>query len=275
MLRNADKFNDEISARRESERQVYLANREILHGKGIRYGSTLRNLVHKEHKFTKERTEDEKPTLRLILRTDVDGTLEAIQNVLDTYDYGEVDLQIVDAAVGPPFEELVEVAAEFKACIYCFNTPVPAKVKALAFEKDVEIEQYNVIYKLVDALKLRLDKTYGPITELELAGEGHVLKEFLISDRERKKMPIAGTLVDWGVFGKDSTYRITRKGELIFEGKVESLKRVNEFVNEAAMNTEVGISVGNKKIRFKPDDQVEAFKDVTRNRQVNWSPPGF
>lgn len=77
-----------------------------------------------------------------------------------------------------------------------------ARVKQLAAEKNVEIEQYNIIYKLVDALKLRLNKTYGPIVELELAGEGHVLKEFRIPDRERKRLPVAGTLVDWGVFNK-------------------------------------------------------------------------
>jgi translation initiation factor IF-2 len=172
--------------------------------------------------LTKERTDDEKPTVRLILRADVDGTLEAIQNVLDTYEFAEVDLQIVDASVGPPFEELIEIAAEFKglyffyswflmkcltifmilACIYCFNTPVPAKVRMLANERGVEIEQYNIIYKLVDALKLRLDTTYGPITEMELAGEGHVLRQFVVPDRDRKKQPIAGTLVDWGVLTK-------------------------------------------------------------------------
>lgn len=90
-----------------------MQNRKLLHSQGIRYGSVNRNIVHKENRFTKPDTEDKKPTVRLILRTDVDGTLEAIQNVLDTYDFDEVDLQIIDAAVGPPFEELVDVAAEF------------------------------------------------------------------------------------------------------------------------------------------------------------------
>lgn len=59
-----------------------------------------------------------------------------------------------------------------------------------------------MIYKLIDELKLRLDRTYGPITELELAGEGHVLKEFMIPGRDNKRSPIAGTFVDWGVFIK-------------------------------------------------------------------------
>lgn len=209
-----DFVQDEIVAKRQADREVYLANRAFLHAKGFRHGSVNRHVVHKEKRLTKERGEgDKKPTLRLILRTDVDGTLEAIQNVLDTYDFSEVDLQVVDASVGPPYEALVEIAEEFKclilyamnitrlfsACIYCFNVPVSATIKELAASKGVEIEQFNIIYKLVDALKLRLDTTYGPITNLELEGEGHVLKEFMISGLDRKRTPIAGTLVDWGV----------------------------------------------------------------------------
>ena len=72
----------------------------------------------------------------------------------------------------------------------------------LAATKGVELEQFNVIYRLVDALRERLNATYGPITELKLVGEGHVLKEFLLSDRGRKRQPIAGTLVDWGALGR-------------------------------------------------------------------------
>lgn len=74
---------------------------------------------------------------------------------------------------------------------------------------------------------------------------------------------------------RDSIYRFSRGGETLYEGKVESLKRVNDFVNEAPTNTEVGIAVGDKKIKFKEDDQVEAFKEVTRPRHVQWHPPGF
>jgi translation initiation factor IF-2 len=62
---------------------------------------------------------------------------------------------------------------------------------------------------------------------------------------------------------------------VLYEGKVESLKQVDNFVTEAIINTEVGIAIEDKKIRFKPDDQVEVFKEVTRQRQVKWSPPGF
>ncbi|KAI6243637.1 Tr-type G domain-containing protein [Aphelenchoides fujianensis] len=248
--KQAEKEQDVIEAKREADRQLYEHNRELKFNKGIRFGSTLRNVHHKVHKHTKERTEDALPTVRLILRTDVDGTLEAIQNVLDTYNCPEVDLQLVDAAVGAPIEG--------DPIIYCFNLPISAGVRRLAAEKQVEIEQFNVIYRLVDALKERLDRTYGPTVERQLIGEGHVLKQFLITDRQRKKLPIAGTL----------------GGEVVYEGKIESLKHENEFVAEAKINTEVG-TVGDKSIRFKEDDAVEVYEEVTVQRHVEWNPPGF
>lgn len=74
---------------------------------------------------------------------------------------------------------------------------------------------------------------------------------------------------------RNATYRISRKGEIIYEGPAESLKRVDQFVSEASVNTEVGIALGDKTVRFKPDDTVEAFKEVTIDRKVHWSPPGF
>ncbi|KAI6226839.1 Tr-type G domain-containing protein [Aphelenchoides besseyi] len=273
--KKAELEQDVIEAKRSVERKIYEENRAKKFQKGFAYGSTLRLIHHKIHKHTKERTEDTHPTIRLILRTDVDGTLEAIQNVLDTYDSPEVDLQIVDAAVGPPIEEIVEIAAEFKAIIYCFNTSISANVRKMAIEKNVQIEQFNVIYRLVAALKEKLDQVYGPTIERKLVAEGHVLKQFLITDRLRKKLPIAGTLVDWGVMKKSNIYRFIRKGDIIYEGTIESLKHEEEFVSEAKINTEVGIALGDKSVRFKEDDQVEAYEEVTVERHVNWHPPGF
>ena len=115
------RLQEKIEAQREADRERYLANRQEKHAKGWRYGSTIRGIEHRKHRFTKASDEDAKPTVRLILRTDVDGTLEAIQQVLDSYADPSVDLVLVDAAVGPPIEEIVEIAAEFRcACKECF-----------------------------------------------------------------------------------------------------------------------------------------------------------
>ncbi|KAI6205950.1 IF-2 domain-containing protein [Aphelenchoides besseyi] len=110
----------------------------------------------------------------------------------------------------------------------------------MAIEKNVQIEQFNVIYRLVAALKEKLDQVYGPTIER-----------------------------------KSNIYRFIRKGDIIYEGTIESLKHEEEFVSEAKINTEVGIALGDKSVRFKEDDQVEAYEEVTVERHVNWHPPGF
>uniref|UniRef100_A0A1I7RRV0 Tr-type G domain-containing protein n=1 Tax=Bursaphelenchus xylophilus TaxID=6326 RepID=A0A1I7RRV0_BURXY len=273
----AEEVYESIDAQREEARQIYLTNRQKLIDRGMRYGSTIRRVYHKENKLRKDDGKREKPALPIIIRTDVDGSLEAITNVLKTYNNKEVDLQIVDADVGVPNPEIVEVAAEFEAKIICFNVPIPPKVQVEAAEKRVQIEQFNVIYRLVDFLKNDLNKTYGPIEEMKLIGEGHVLKQFLIRDNKGKKRPIAGTLVDWGVFPKAATYRVisTKTGEVVYEGPVESLKKENEFVTEVSTNNEVGIAIENNPVKFSPDDIIEAYEVVMTPREVNWNPPGF
>ncbi|CAD5224484.1 unnamed protein product [Bursaphelenchus okinawaensis] len=273
----AEKAYESIEMEREEARKLYLENRQKLVDRGIRYGSTLRKVYHKENKLRKEDGKREKPYLPIIIRADVDGSLEAILNVLETYDGKEVDLQIVDAAVGAPNVELVEVAAEFEAKVICFNVQIPAKVQVEAANKQVALEHYNVIYRLVDAMKTELNETYGPVEEMKLIGEGHVLKQFLIRDKHGKKRPIGGTMVDWGIFPKTGTFRIVRSktSEVVFEGPVESLKQGNEFVNEANTNTEVGIALENTAIKFQPDDIVEVYETVMTPREVNWNPPGF
>lgn len=88
------------------------------------------------------------------------------------------------------------------AKIVCFNVPIPAKIQVEAAKNNVKVEQYNVIYRFVEDLRLELDKIWGPVEELKLVGEGHVLKEFMIADAGKKKQPVAGTNVDWGFFPK-------------------------------------------------------------------------
>lgn len=92
-----------------------------------------------------------------------------------------------------------------KAClasIYCFNVPVPASILESAAKEEVPILTFNVIYKLIDTLKEDISSKLSPIVERKLVGEGHVLKQFMIPDGIKKKQPVAGVLVDSGVFDK-------------------------------------------------------------------------
>ncbi|ETN72395.1 putative translation initiation factor IF-2 [Necator americanus] len=214
------------------------------------------------------------------LRTDVEGTLEAILNVTETYASEKCKFQVVEFGVGPPTNMDVEIAKEtggshffyllflhvcecfnfIQAVIYLFNVQPSAAIKQQAERDGVRIEQFNVIYRLVESLKNELSSQLPRLMEMELVGEGHVLKEFLISDRARKKQPIAGVLVDWGNFQRDCIFKFLRGGNVIYEGGVESMKHQAELVSTATTNTEVGIALEDKSIRFKEDDTVEVYK---------------
>ncbi|KAK0407604.1 hypothetical protein QR680_003490 [Steinernema hermaphroditum] len=264
-----------IESKREEERQTYLANRQQLLDRGIRYGSTLRRIVHKQQQIFKE-SGSTHPLLRVMIRSDVDGTLEAIMNVLETYDSeSQCELQLVDFDVGPPNDKDIELASESNAIIYCFNTKVSPAVRQLADQKNVEIEHHNVIYRLVESLKNELSALIPPVEELKQVAEGHVLKEFLISDRGRKRQPIAGVLVDWGTFNRNHVFRFLRGSTTIYEGEVESMKAGHEVVNTAKTNTEVGVALADKGIRFEEDDIIEVYERVQVPQFITWSPRGF
>ncbi|KAK6029967.1 translation initiation factor IF-2 [Ostertagia ostertagi] len=242
MAEKAEKDWEAIEEQRKEEREKYLANRQKLLDK---------------------------------LRTDVEGTLEAILNVIDTYDSEKCKFQLVDFGVGPPTNMDVEMAKETGALIYLFNVEPPAAIRRQAEQDGVRIELYNVIYRLVEALKDELSQQLPALTEMELVGEGHVLKEFQISDRNRKRQPIAGVLVDWGNFQKNCIFKFLRAGKPFYEGGVESMKQQAEMVNTAKTNTEVGIALEDKSIRFKEDDTVEVYRKKEVPQMIDWNPPGF
>uniref|UniRef100_A0AC34FAP6 Tr-type G domain-containing protein n=1 Tax=Panagrolaimus sp. ES5 TaxID=591445 RepID=A0AC34FAP6_9BILA len=276
MERKAEVEKDVIDARRHADREQYMENRKKLLDRGIRYGSTYHLVERKaERRRGKDNEEEEQAVLKLMIRSDVDGTLEALLNVFDNYSSELCDLQIVDFGVGPPTEGNIDIAAETGTLIYCFNTAIPAPIRVLAGSKGVEIEQHNVIYRLVESVKNRLSAKIPPKVQLKQIGEGHVLKEFMVSGSGRKKQPIAGCLVDWGVFNKNATFRIIRGTDVVFEGPVESLKCENQFVNEAKTKMEVGVALDDKTIRFKEDDTIEVLEKEIIPQEIDWHPQGF
>ncbi|CAI2354642.1 unnamed protein product [Caenorhabditis sp. 36 PRJEB53466] len=274
MKEKAERDWEETKEQRDRARETYLTNRQVLLDRGQRFGSTLRNVVHKKQRIEKD-VEDGSPKFRLIIRTDVEGTLEAILEILNTYSSEQCKLQLVDFEVGPPTEKDIELAKETGATIYTFNVETSAKIKQRAEAVGIQIDAFNVIYRMIEALKGELSARLPKQTELHLVGEGHVLKEFMISDRGRKRQPIAGTLVNWGNFDRHCIYKFTRGTEVIFEGEVETMKAGMEVVNNAKTNTEVGLALVDKNIRFKEDDQVEAYEKRTITQHIDWYPPGF
>ncbi|GMR59319.1 hypothetical protein PMAYCL1PPCAC_29514, partial [Pristionchus mayeri] len=274
MEKKGEKDWAEMEGSRKAEREKYMQMRQSLLNRGQRFGSTLRNIAHKKEKL-RVTEGDGHPKLKILLRTDVEGSLEAILDVLSTYSSPRCSLQLVDFGVGAPTEKEIEMAATAGALVYTFNVPTPPSIRRLASDEGVEIRPFNVVYRLIDALKEDLSNALPDETERVLIGEGRVLKEFLISDRSNKRQPIAGVLVDWGNFQKNRIFRFSRGGEAYFEGSIESMKANTEVVTSAKTNTEVGLALDDKSIRFKEDDAVEVFEDKQIKQIIDWFPPGF
>ncbi|KAK4883762.1 hypothetical protein RN001_000033 [Aquatica leii] len=158
------------------------------------------------------------PVLHLVLKTDVDGTLEAILQTLSTYNYRECGLDIVNYGVGAVTENDFELAQAFKGVIYAFNVACPNNLQKRAESEGLPIKHHNVIYKLIDTIKQDINELLPPREVEEILGEATVLQQFFINEG-RKSIPIAGCRCESGVLKKASLYRVVRNGQTVHEVK--------------------------------------------------------
>lgn len=161
---------------------------------------------------------DDHPSLNIIIKADVDGTLEAILNVLDTYDSEACKMDLVHYGVGDVTPNDLELAETFKGIIYTFNVNCSKQLQDQAKNLGVSIKLHNVIYKLIDDVKEELNKRLPPKEVEEELGKATVLKQFDISEG-RKKVPVAGCRCTEGVLKRSALFRVIRNGEIIYDGK--------------------------------------------------------
>lgn len=146
---------DEIEKVRALHRKEYIEQRmmklELGHTRRLKYG---------RYRFREKETIDDMsglPKLPLVIKADVNGSLEAILNCLDTYEEDDVLLDILDFGVGGVSENDIVLAKQFKGIIYAFNTPVGNSTAKMALDMEVPIKEFNIIYKLVDQLKMDIN----------------------------------------------------------------------------------------------------------------------
>lgn len=189
--------------------------------------------------------------LKIVLKSDVQGTLEAIVGNLP----GEV--QVIFQAVGDVNESNVLLAATTGAEIIGFNVRVPSVVAKLAKTEKVGIKSYNVIYELLDDIKKQVTK---PEISEEILGEAEIIAEF-----EIKKERIAGCRVKKGKIGKTDKLRLKRGEEIIGDLKIKSMKRKKEDITEAKTGTEFG-AVFISPLDFKISDVIIAHKKKNESK---------
>lgn len=215
--------------------------------------------------------EHEGPSLNIILKGDVSGSLEAILNSLVSYNSKKCRLNLIHHSIGEVTASDVEIAESFDGEIFAFNVPVPSTVKEKALTMNVPVHEHNVIYKLFDSLLESLRKKLPKIDEDEQIGEAEVLALFNINVN-KKKVPVAGCRCNQGSLQRKGLYKVIRDNEEIYRGTLSSLKHLKTEVDSIKKDTDCGISLSDTNIEFKLGDKIICFKTVKISPDIDWEP---
>jgi len=194
--------------------------------------------------------EEEKQTIRVVLKADVSGTLEAITSNLSE------EVEIVAAGVGEVNESDILLASATKAKIYAFNTKVSSSAKKLAEAEKVTIKTFNVIYHLFEDLEKQVLKILEPTIDEEVVGEANIIAQFEIRGER-----IIGLRVTTGEIRKAFPIHLKRGEELIADARIKTLRRGKEDIDTAKQGTECGI-VLKPQVDFKLGDMVISYRKI-------------
>lgn len=222
--------------------------------------SAVKKAVSLEDLFN-QADQDKEKILNLIIKGDVQGSVEALKASLEKIQMDDVKVNIIRATVGAITDTDVSLAEASNAIIIGFNVRPMAPVRQEAATKGVEIRLYNIIYKVIEEIEAACKGLLDPEFEEVVTGQAEVRTVFKIS----KVGTIAGCYVTDGVIERNSLVRILRDGVVIFEGKMASLKRFKDDVKEVKYGFECGIGIENYN-DIKEGDVIEAsiMKEIPR-----------
>ncbi len=192
----------------------------------------------------------------VIVKSDVQGTAEAVASSLSKIDVDGVKVNVIRSAAGSISESDVILASVSHAVIYGFNVRPDANVRKKAQEENVEIRLHNIIYKAVEEMEAAMKGMLAPVYEEVVIGQAEVRKTYKVS----KVGTIAGAMVIEGKIVRDSKCRLIRDGIVIYTGKLASLKRFENDAKEVLSGYECGMTIENFN-DIKEGDIIEAYED--------------
>ena len=204
-----------------------------------------------------------KKIINLLIKGDVQCSVEAINSTLKNIKNDDVGLEIIYSGVGGITESDVNLASSSDSTIIGFNVRADSKAKKLIESNNQELFYFSIIYELIDLVKQQLSGLLDPEIKEEIIGIAEVKDVF----RSSKIGAIAGSIVSEGTVRKDQPIRVLRDNVVIYEGELESLRRFKEDVKEVKSGTECGIGVKDYN-DIKPGDQVEVFRRTEIERTV-------
>ncbi len=207
--------------------------------------------------------EGEVNNLNILLKADVQGSVEAIADALTKLSTDEVRVKIVASGVGGINESDAHLAVASNAIVIGFNVRADAGAKRVIEEQEIDLHYYSVIYELIDEVKSAMTGMLAPEFKEEIIGLAEVRDVF----RSPKLGAIAGCMVVEGTVKRNNPIRVLRDNVVIYEGELESLRRYKDDVAEVKSGTECGIGVKNYN-DVKVGDQIEVYERVQVKRTL-------
>ena len=209
-------------------------------------------------------SEGEKRVLKLIIKADVRGSLEAILQAVSELGNEEVSVQVLGSGVGGVSGSDSTLGVTYGASIFGFNVRADQTAKGIIEKEGVDLRYYSVIYELIDDVKVLLSGMLAPEVREEIIGIAEVRDVF----RSPRYGSVAGCMVSEGVVYRNRPIRVLRDNVVIFEGELESLRRFKDDVSEVRNGIECGIGVRNYN-DVKVGDLIEVFevKEIARSIQ--------
>jgi translation initiation factor IF-2 len=238
---NERKAREASSQRQEKQRETRLARQQA---------AKLQNLFENMGK-------EEQTNVNLLIRADVQGSVEALRDALTKLSNDEVKVNVVASGVGAITENDASLAQASNAIIIGFNVRADATARKVIQEHELDLHYYSVIYDAIDEVKSAISGLLGTEVKEQIIGLAEVKDVF----RSSKLGAIAGCLVVEGVVRRDNPIRVLRDNVVIFEGELESLRRFKDDVKEVQSGTECGIGVKMYN-DVKPGDHIECFERV-------------
>jgi translation initiation factor IF-2 len=202
--------------------------------------------------------------LNIILKGDVDGSIEALSDSLQRLSTPEIQVNIIHKAVGQVTESDVLLASASKAIIVGFQVRPSATARKLAEKEEIEIRLYSIIYDAINDIKDAMSGMLSPEVKEEIACTVEVRETFKIS----KVGTIAGCMVMDGTITRNTRVRIIRDGVVIYTGELGSLKRFKDDVREVSKGFDCGLNIKNFN-DMKVGDVIEGFKEVEVQRTLD------
>lgn len=200
--------------------------------------------------------------LKVILKADVGGTLEAVEEALKKIPSQEVELVITHKGVGAINSSDVLLSEVTDSIIVGFKVSIDAPVRELARKKGIEVRSYQIVYELIDDIKAALEGLLTPQIKRTFVGRAKVKTIFKLS----RSGIVAGCIVDKGKVLRGAPAKVSRNKDVVFEGKVQTLKRFKDDVKEVGEGLECGVSVGYDAIQA--GDIIDVFSEEVIARRL-------